>query len=63
MATFKTCVQRPRKDGNYVVYIRITHNCSVAYINTDYLVDKKQGKSTEKEKSQNFSSINNALST
>lgn len=42
MATFKTCVQRPRKDGNYVVYIRITHNRSVAYINTDYLVDKKQ---------------------
>ena len=42
MLTFKTCVQRPRKDGYYIVYIRITHNRSIAYINTNYLIDEKQ---------------------
>ena len=25
MATFKTCVQKQRKDGFYQVYIRVTH--------------------------------------
>ena len=51
MVTFKTCVQKPRKDGMYVVYIRITQNRSVAYINTNYIIDKRQldkkGESTE----------------
>ena len=48
MATFKTCVQKPRKDGMFIVYIRVTHNRSVAYINTNYIIDKKQiGKNGE----------------
>lgn len=41
MATFKADVQKKRKDGLYVVYIRCTHNRSVQYIKTDmYVTDK-----------------------
>ena len=46
MAVFKTCVQKKRSDGFYVVYIRIAHNNSIAYIKTDFLVssaDIKKG--------------------
>lgn len=42
MATFRTCVQRKRSDGNYVVYIRIAHNNKIAYIKTDLLVNEKE---------------------
>lgn len=41
MATFKTCVQKQRKDGFYPVYIRVTHNRKSAYIKTDKLIDSK----------------------
>lgn len=41
MATFKTCVQKQRKDGFYPVYIRITHNRKSAYIKTDKQIDSK----------------------
>ena len=46
MAVFRTCVQKKRSDGFYVVYIRIAHNNSIAYIKTDFLVssaDIKRG--------------------
>lgn len=41
MATFKTCVQKQRKDGFYPVYIRVTHNRKSAYIKTEKLIDSK----------------------
>lgn len=41
MATFKTCVQKQRRDGFYPVYIRVTHNRKSAYIKTDKLIDSK----------------------
>lgn len=41
MATFKTCVQKQRKDGFYPVYIRVTHNRKSGYIKTDKLIDAK----------------------
>lgn len=41
MATFKSCVQKQRKDGFYPVYIRVTHNRKSAYIKTDKLIDSK----------------------
>ena len=46
MAVFRACVQEKRSDGFYVVYIRIAHNNSIAYIKTDFLVssaDIKRG--------------------
>ncbi len=42
MATFKICLRRPRKDGVFQVFIRITHNRVARYINTEKLVTKKQ---------------------
>lgn len=42
MVAFKTCVQKQRKDGMFIVYIRVTHNRSVAYINTNYVINEKQ---------------------
>lgn len=41
MATFKVVVQKPRKDGFYTVYIRMTHNRRVCFIKTDKLVGSK----------------------
>lgn len=38
MATFKACVQKPRKDGFYQVYIRVIHRKQVHYIKTDKMV-------------------------
>lgn len=32
MATFKTCVQKQRRDVFYLVYIRVTHSRKPAYI-------------------------------
>lgn len=39
MAVFKACVQKKRSDGYYVVYIRVAHNNSIAYIKTDFLIN------------------------
>lgn len=41
MATFKTCVKSRRKDGFYVVYIRITHQKKIAYMPTGKMVSDK----------------------
>lgn len=41
MANLKACVRRPRKDGFWQVYIRITHQRSIGYIKTDKMVSKK----------------------
>ena len=41
MATFKTCVQKQRKDGFYQVYIRVTHLKKSMYIKTDKFVNSK----------------------
>lgn len=40
MATFKILVQKKRKDGFYIVYIRLTHNRQVCYIKTDKVVNE-----------------------
>lgn len=42
MATFKTCVQKERKDGFYPVYIRVTHHRGTQFIKTDKMVTKKE---------------------
>lgn len=42
MANFKACVRRPRKDGFWQVYIRVTHRRSVGFIKTDKMVTKKE---------------------
>ena len=47
MAVFKTCVQKKRSDGFYVVYIRIAHNNSIAYIKTDFLIHSTEIKKCE----------------
>lgn len=41
MATLRICVQKPRKDGFYPVYIRVTHNRKVIFIRTDKVVNQK----------------------
>ena len=48
MATLKAAVRTKRKDGMYVVYIRVTHNRQVKYIRTSWLVDDK-GLSRDKQ--------------
>lgn len=40
--TFKTCVQKRRKDGFWPVYIRVTHNKKVAYMPTGKMVTDAQ---------------------
>lgn len=47
MAIFKTCIQKERSDGNYLVYIRISHNRQVGYLNTGLLVARKEVKKGE----------------
>lgn len=42
MATFKACVRRPRKDGFWQVYIRVTHRRTAGFIKTDKMVTKKE---------------------
>ena len=42
MATFKTCVQKERKDGFFPVYIRVTHRRTTQYIKTDKMVTRKE---------------------
>lgn len=42
MAYLKACVRRPRKDGFWQVYIRVTHNRSIGYIKTDKVVTKRE---------------------
>ena len=39
MATLKACVRRPRKDGFWQVYIRVTHQRNVGFIKTDKMVN------------------------
>ena len=39
MAFFKAKVLRQRKDGMYVVYIRVTQNRKSQYIRTSWIVD------------------------
>ena len=41
MPTFKPVVQRPRKDGQFLVYIRVTHNRKVGLINTLRVVSRR----------------------
>lgn len=41
MATFKTCVRKPRADGYYSVFIRCTHKRKTDYIPTGKMIDKK----------------------
>lgn len=48
MATLKAEVRTKRKDGMYVVYIRVTHNRQVKYIRTSWMVDDK-GLSIDKQ--------------
>lgn len=38
MATLKAEVQGKRKDGSYIVYIRVTHNRKVSYLKTPWVV-------------------------
>lgn len=42
MATLKACVRRPRKDGFYQVYIRVTHHRNAMFIKTDKMLTGKQ---------------------
>lgn len=42
MAYLKACVRRPRKDGFWQVYIRVTHNRSIGYIKTDKVVTRRE---------------------
>lgn len=42
MATLKACVRRPRKDGFWQVYIRVTHQRNAGFIKTDKMVTKKE---------------------
>lgn len=42
MANLKACVRRPRSDGFWQVYVRVTHQRSVGYIKTDKMVTKKE---------------------
>lgn len=38
MATLKAEVQGKRKDGTYIVYVRVTHNRRNSYIKTPWVV-------------------------
>ncbi|MBD5259838.1 MAG: site-specific integrase [Bacteroides sp.] len=42
MANLKACVRRPRKDGFWQVYIRVTHQRNAGFIKTDKMVTKKE---------------------
>lgn len=42
MATLKAVVRRPRADGFYPVYIRVTHHRDSSFIKTDKMVTKKE---------------------
>lgn len=42
MANLKACVRRPRKDGFWQVYIRVTHKRNAGFIKTDKMVTKKE---------------------
>lgn len=42
MATFKAVVRRPRADGFYSVYIRVTHRRQTLFIKTDKMVTKRE---------------------
>ena len=44
MVNFKACVQKKRRDGNYMVYIRIAHNRTISYVKTDLLIKDKEVK-------------------
>ena len=39
MTTFKATVKKPRSDGFYTVYIRITHQRKSSYIKTNKIID------------------------
>ena len=41
MATFKAVVRRPRADGFYSVYIRVTHRRQTLFIKTDKMLTWK----------------------
>lgn len=42
MATFKAVVRRPRADGFYSVYIRVTHHRQTLFIKTDKMLTKRE---------------------
>lgn len=42
MATFKAVVRRPRADGFYSVYIRMTHRRQTLFIKTDKMITKRE---------------------
>lgn len=42
MATFKAVVRRPRADGFYSVYIRVTHRRQTLFIKTDKMITKRE---------------------
>ena len=42
MATFKAVVRRPRSDGFYSVYIRVTHRRQTLFIKTDKMLTKQE---------------------
>ena len=42
MATFKAVVRRPRTDGFYSVYIRVTHRRQTLFIKTDKMITKRE---------------------
>lgn len=42
MATFKAVVRRPRSDGFYSVYIRVTHRRQTLFIKTDKMLTKHE---------------------
>jgi len=48
MATLKATVKFKRKDGMYVVYIRVVQNRKIKYIRTSWVVDDK-GLSKDKQ--------------
>lgn len=50
MASFKACVRRPRSDGFWQVYIRVTHNRKAGYIKTDKVVTNKSVTKTKEFK-------------
>ncbi len=48
MANLKACVRRPRSDGFWLAYIRVTHRRNAGFIKTDKMVTKrKQTKNSE----------------
>mgnify|MGYP000463742262 CR=1 FL=1 len=52
MTTLKATVKRPRGDGFYTVYIRVTHQRKSSYIKTNKIVDEvhiaKNGELTDR---------------